>query len=160
MYRRSEGFSAGSGMRRGSSPIPASQQGWNLADILTRCSGLLQGESLRQGSNPVVKLVLENYPFSCVLDLFICSSGFVLVALALLHLTFLHWLPTLRQSCCSRCCPCQHHCELPKGPWLHQLLWNAAIWHLGHFYIPNWKVRLMHSCSSCQSKKHAKATCM
>ena len=32
-------------MRRGSSPIPALQQGWNLADVLTRCSGFLQGES-------------------------------------------------------------------------------------------------------------------
>ena len=27
--------------KRSSSPIPASQQGWNNANVLTRCSGLL-----------------------------------------------------------------------------------------------------------------------
>ena len=32
-------------MRRGSSLIPASQQSWNVANVSTRCSGLLQGES-------------------------------------------------------------------------------------------------------------------
>ena len=42
----------------------------NLADVLTRCSGLLQGEDKRASGqnvgkvfNPVVKLVLENQPF-------------------------------------------------------------------------------------------------
>ena len=60
-------------MRRGSSPIPASQRGWNLAGISIICSGLLQGKSTSmhfrpeedqsiwskhwQCSNPVVKLV-------------------------------------------------------------------------------------------------------
>ena len=60
-----EGFSAGSGMRRGSSPIPASQQGWNLADVLARCSGHLQGESFETSARfqTCCKLVLENYPF-------------------------------------------------------------------------------------------------
>ena len=63
-------------MRRGSSPIPASQRGWNLADVSIICSGLLQDQSTSmhfrpeedqsiwskrwQCSNPVGKLELEN----------------------------------------------------------------------------------------------------
>ena len=38
----------------------------NLADVSTRCSGLLQGEDVENIGmvfNPVVKLVLENQPF-------------------------------------------------------------------------------------------------
>ena len=64
-------------MRKGSSRIPASKQGWkSLADVSTRCSGLLhlrpeEGHSIwskrRQGIfNPVLKLVFENYPFSYI----------------------------------------------------------------------------------------------
>ena len=67
-----KGFSAGSGVRRGSALIPASQEGWNLANILTRCSGLTRANEedqsiwlkCQQGFNPVVKLVLENCSFS------------------------------------------------------------------------------------------------
>ena len=56
----------------------------NLADVSARCSGLLQGEdedifALKKARasgrnvgkvfNPVLKLVFENYPFSCLSQL-------------------------------------------------------------------------------------------
>ena len=47
----------------------------NLADVSTRCAGLLQGEDEASGRNigkvfnPVLKLVFENYPFSCLSQL-------------------------------------------------------------------------------------------
>ena len=48
----------------------------NLADVSTRCSGLLQlkkarasGRNVGKVFNPVLKLVFENYPFSCLSQL-------------------------------------------------------------------------------------------
>ena len=63
-----EGFSAGSGIRKGwFSNTSLHNRVENLADVSTRCSGLLEGFKpclkRRQGFIPVVKLVLENQSF-------------------------------------------------------------------------------------------------
>ena len=80
--------------------------------------------------------------------------------LYLFHFTFIFFdsplTATLRQSHFSGRCQCACCRRLLERPRLHQLLWDAAIWHVSHFHLPNWKARLTHSCLllTCHCRKH------